>query len=102
MIQRMRNNITVNVDGVDLSTVTNIEVFLRQESTGVERLISGASITAGDGVLVFELPKELGMQLEASPIRAQIMFTRENGLPDATSPFNIPVRELMKEAGYGS
>lgn len=102
MFQRMRSLIAVDVDGIDLTTVTDIEVQLIQEDTGVELLLSGDEVTVVSETQVsFGIPKSVGMQLEAAPIRAQIMFTRDTGLPDATKPFNIPVSELIKEAGYG-
>jgi len=40
--------------------------------------------------------------LEVAPMRGQIMFTREDGMPDATKPFTVSVEELIKEAGYGN
>ena len=103
MFQRMRSLIAVDVDGVDLTTVTDIEVQLIQESTGVEMLLSGSDIVVmSETQIAFGIPKDVAMQLEVEPIRGQIMFTRDTGLPDATKPFTIPVSELIKEAGYGN
>ena len=102
MYQRMRGLISIEVDGVDMTTVTNIEVYLEQESTGLQRLFTGSDVTVADySKILISLPKEFCMQLDVSPLRAQVMFTRDTGLPDATQPFKIPVRELIKEAGYG-
>ena len=104
MFQRMRSAVPITVDGVDLTTVTDIEVELVQESTGVEMLFTGSDVVVGgSSELTVMIPKDVGMQLEVSPLRGQIMFTHnDSGLPDATKPFTIPVSELIKEAGYGS
>ena len=101
MIQRMRSQVSVDVDGIDLTTVSDIEVILTQESTNTEVLFAGADVMFGENTVAVTLPKELAMQLDVSPLRAQIMFTKEDGYPDATLPFTIPVRELIKEDGYG-
>lgn len=102
MIQRMRNLVVITVEDIDLTTVTDIEVELIQESTGVERLFSGGEVVVvDDSKLSIDLPKDFCMQLDVEPLRAQVMFTRDTGLPDATKPFAVPVRELLKEAGYG-
>ena len=102
MFQRMRSAVPITVNGVDMLTVTDIEVKLIQEDTGVEMLFTGSDVTIADSSTVqVEIPKDIGMQLEVAPLRGQVMFTRDNGYPDATKPFTIPVSELIKEDGYG-
>ena len=102
MFQRMRSAVSVTVDGVDLLTVTDIEVKLIQEDTGVEMLFTGAEVAvASSDTLQVVIPKDVAMALEVAPLRGQIMFTYENGYPDATKPFSVPVSELIKEDGYG-
>ena len=103
MFQRMRSVVPITVNGVDMLNVTDIEVKLIQEDTGVEMLFTGSDVMIADSATVqVEIPKAIGMQLEVAPIRGQIMFTMPNGIPDATKPFTIPVSELIKEEGYGS
>ena len=103
MFQRMRSVVSITVNGVDMLTVTDIEVKLIQEDTGVEMLFTGSDVMIADSSTIsVEIPKEIGMQLEVAPLRGQIMFTMPNGIPDATKPFTIPVSELIKEEGYGS
>lgn len=102
MFQRMRGVVSVVVDGVDLLSVTDIEVKLIQEDTGVEMLFSGSDVAIADeSTLQVEIPKTTAMELEVSPMRGQVMFTREDGYPDATKPFIVKVDELIKEEGYG-
>ena len=103
MFQRMRGVVSVDVDGVDLTTVTDIEVKLIQEDTGVDLLFTGSQVAVGSSSsLQVEIPKATAMQLELSPMRGQVMFTQPNGYPDATKPFTVPVSELIKVDGYGS
>ena len=103
MFQRMRGAVTIAVSGVDLSTVSDIEVKLIQEDTGVELLFTGADVMiASETELTVVIPKSVAMQLEVAPIRGQVMFTKEDGYPDATKPFTLKVSELIKEDGYGS
>ena len=103
MFQRMRSAVSITVDGVDMLTVSDVEVKLIQEDTGVEMLFTGTDVVIADASTIsVVIPKDIGMQLEVAPLRGQIMFTRDNGFPDATKPFAVPVSELIKEDGYGS
>ena len=103
MFQRMRGAVTVNVSGVNLTTVSDIEVKLIQESTGVDMLFTGDQVAVGnDTALMVVIPKETAMELDVSPLRGQVMFTKPDGFPDATRPFKVSVSELIKEDGYGS
>lgn len=103
MFQRMRGVISVDIDGVDMTNVTDIEFKLVQEDTGVDLLFTGSQVTvANESTVQVEIPKVTAMQLDVAPLRGQIMFTMPNGIPDATKPFTVPVSELIKEDGYGS
>lgn len=103
MFQRMRSAVSITVNGVDMTTVTDIEVKLIQEDTGVEMLFTGGDVMIADSATIeVVIPKDIAMQLDVAPLRGQVMFTRGNGYPDATRPFTVPVSELIKEDGYGS
>lgn len=103
MFQRMRGAVPITVDGVDMMTVTDIEVQLIQEDTGVKMLFTGSDVIVADSSTVqVIIPKNVAMKLDVSPLRGQIMFTYPNGFPDATKPFTVSVSELIKEAGYGN
>lgn len=100
MIQKMRNLVTINVRGINLYDVTDIEVCLEQND--VELLYSDDDIEIGsESQLLIDVPKETAMRLDFRKlVRGQVMFTKD-GIPDATKPFSFPVMELIKEAGYG-
>ena len=103
MFQRMRGAVSINVPDIDLTRVTDIEVELVQENTGVEMLFAGDDVVVtGETALTVVIPKDMAMSLEVEPLRGQIMFTYiDSGFPDATKPFIVPISELIKEAGYG-
>lgn len=100
MIQKMRNLVTINVRGINLYDVTDIEVCLEQND--VELLYSGDDIEIGsESQLLIDVPKETAMTLDFRKlVRGQVMFTKD-GIPDATKPFMFPVMELIKGDGYG-
>lgn len=102
MIQRMRNRVTVEVPEIDLYDVSGLEVTIEQKSSGEEFTYSNDAVeVAGEHVLVVTVPKADAMRLDPKPVSAQVMFTRSDGMPDATEPFKISVAELLKEDGYG-
>lgn len=47
------------------------------------------------------IPKEAAMTFDTTEILGQVMYTMQDGLPDATKIFKVNVDELLKEAGYG-
>ena len=100
MIQKMRNLVTINVRGVNLYEVTDIEVCLEQNTT--ELIYSGENVEIGNETqLLVNVPKSVAMNLDfKKPMRGQVMFTK-NGVPCATNPFTFPVLELLKGDGYG-
>lgn len=102
MIQKMKNLVTINVHGVDLTAVTNIEVCFKQDST--ELLYTGNDVQVGSETqLLVSIPKSVAMGLNPKAlVYGQVMFTKEGDIPDATDVFTIKVRELIKEAGYGN
>lgn len=103
MFQRMRGAISISIDEVDMTAVTDIEVKLIQEDTGVDLLFTGDQVAvANESTVQVEIPKATAMELDVAPLRGQVMFTRPDGYPDATKPFTVPVSELIKEDGYGS
>ncbi len=102
MFQRMANYVPITIDNVDMTIVSNIEVSFEQRSSGVELLYSGDNISVVDvHNIVVEMPKSDAMKLDDKPVRGQVMFTRDNGVPDATDIFQVPVKELLKDDGYG-
>lgn len=103
MIQRMLNRVAIEVPEIDLFSVSDLEVTFDQRSSNVEVTYTGESITVIDGHnLVVEIPKADAMLFDNKNIDGQVMFTREDGTPDATEIFTASVAKLLKENGYGN
>ena len=101
MIQKMMNKVPINIADIDMTTVSDIVVSIKQASNNVNETFSGSSVTVVNaGQIEVTLPKTLGMRLAATFVNVQVAFTHD-GVPDATDIFQIPVRELQMEEGYG-
>lgn len=102
MFQRMANYVPIEVPDIDLTRVDNIEVSFEQKSSDVSLWYGGDSIDVTNAhTLVVEIPKSDAMQLDDKPVRGQVMYTKDNGVPGATKVFTVTVNELLKEDGYG-
>lgn len=102
MIQRLRNNITIRVSDIDLTTASDIEVTVEQRTTDTEITYSGDSVlVTGPHLLTITIPKEDAVLFDKRTAKGQVMFTNGNGMPGATKIFVIPMYELLKEDGYG-
>lgn len=97
MRERIRNELHIEVDGVDLTTVRNIEFYVRQGKcffrTYKATVISPTEMTVS-------IPFEDAMQLTSSMATLQFAYVDANGTPRASEPAAEPVRVLLKEAGY--
>lgn len=103
MFQKMKTFLTVNVHGVDLREMSDIEFSLKQPTRGLAFNYSGAAInTSEQGKLIVTIPKADADLLMVEDATGQIMFTRPGGIPDATPVFRVPIWELQKEGGYGN
>lgn len=103
MIQKMLNRVAIDVPEVDLNTVSEIEVTFKQRSSSVEVTYTSENITVADEhTLVVEIPKSDAMKLDNKNMDGQVMFTRDDGTPDATEIFTVNVAKLLKEDGYGN
>ena len=102
MIQRVLNYITIRVPGIDLTTVTDVEVTIEQRTTDTEITYSGDSVlVVGPHLLTVTVPKSDALNFDKRAVKGQVMFTDENGVPGVTKIFFIPMAELLKEDGYG-
>lgn len=96
MRQRMENQVVLTCTGLDLSRLTNIEVYLNQDTLFRQYTPKVRSTTE----MVVTIPFEDAMRLKKQPVRLQFAFTDENGNRDASNVVRVPVEELLKEAGY--
>lgn len=97
MRQRIENFVKVSCKGLDLTTITDIELTIKQ-GTLLELVYYPTVID--ESTMAFVLPFEDAMRLNATSVRLQFAYTDENGIPDAIDPVTVPVGELLNEAGY--
>lgn len=102
MIQRMRNVVPIDISGMNLDNVTEIEVYLEQRSTNTRLRFSGEDVSILDeDTLAISISKEDAMKFSTATVRGQVAFTRADGVPGATKVFYVPVAELIWRDGYG-
>ena len=96
MRQRMENDLSVTVEGVDLTTVTGLVFWVRQEKVFLEYVPE----VADSGTMLVHIPKEDAMKLWNSDAEMQFAFTAQDGRPLASEIVQMSVGRLLKEAGY--
>ena len=97
MRQRIENELSVTVEGVDLNTVRDLVFWIRQEKVFLEYVPE----VADGGTMLVHIPKEDAMRLWNSDVEMQFAFTTQDGRPLASDIVRMSVERLLKEAGYG-
>ena len=97
MRQRIENYLSVTVDGVDLTTVTDIVFWIKQSHVFLEYVPE----VANSSTMLVHIPKEDAMRLWNSDVEMQFAFTTQEGRPLASDIVRMSVERLLKEAGYG-
>ena len=96
MRQRIENRILITCEDLDLTTLTNMEVYIEQRTKFfqyVPRIIDEHS-------MLVIMPLQDSKRLDSTSVKIQMAFTDEIGTPRATGTTTVPVSELLKEAGY--
>jgi len=93
----MENDLSVTVEGVDLTTVTGLVFWIKQEKVFLEYVPE----VADSGTMLVHIPKEDAMKLWNSHVEVQFAFTGGDGRPQASDIVRVGVERLLKEAGYG-
>ena len=97
MDRRIRNVMQVTCDALDLTTITNIEFYVRQ---GPGIFFQYTPEVISKNKMLVDVPFADAMQLRLGPVELQFAYTDANGIPGKTEIVEIPVGELLKEAGY--
>ena len=96
MRQKIKNTISLEVAGLDLTTITNIEFYIKQGSRFWQ--LTPVVVSSTEMYVVF--PKEDAMGLSIGNVKLQFAYTQGN-LTNASDIAEIAVAALLKEAGYG-
>lgn len=97
MRQRIENYLSVTVEGVDLTTVTDPVFWVKQSSVFLEY----APDIADSGTMLVHIPKEDAVKLREGTVDVQFAFTTQDGRALASDIAKVSVERLLKEAGYG-
>ena len=96
--KRIKNSLRITCSSVDLTTVNDIEFYIRQAGLFFQYT---PEVISDDEMLV-EIPLEDARQLSSLCCELQFAFTDEDGNPRASEIKSVSVGDLLKEAGYGS
>lgn len=97
MNQKMRNRVIIHCSGGDLTKYTNILVDLVQAELALE--FEPVVIDAENAY--FDISKEQATALKPAPVKMQMLYTDENGMPQATTIKSVTVHELLRGEPYG-
>lgn len=97
MREKIKNALSVEVVGADLTKATKLQFWLRQGALFFEYVPAVVDETH----LLVTIPLADAMQLDAGKsARLQLALTDGDGNPQAADIVSQPVKELLKEAGY--
>ena len=96
MKKRIKNTLSIGCNDVDLTTVSNIEFYLKQSA--FFRQYTPLVIDAHE--MLVEIPFEDAKTLAATSVKLQFAFTDADGNHRASEIREVMVGDLLKEAGY--
>lgn len=98
MREKIENRLKITCDGIDLTTLTNVEFYVKQGC--FFGCYTPEVLSASEMVVV--IPYEDAKKLRAGSVRLQFAFVDKNGNPNASDVVEKNVGELLKEVGYGT
>ena len=97
MREKIRNTLSVEVTGADLTKAMNLQFWLRQG----RKFFEYTPTVIDETHLLVVIPFADAMQLDPGrSARLQLALTDESGNPQVSDIVVQPVRELLKEDGY--
>jgi hypothetical protein len=94
--KKIENKLEITCDDIDLTTLKDIEFYVRQHK------FFGCyepSIVSSSEMLVI-IPFEDAKKLQCGEVKLQFAFTDEHGNPNASEIVVMEVSDLLKEVGY--
>lgn len=96
MREKIENQLKITCDDIDLTTLTNIEFYIKQ--TGFFGCYEPAVISPTEMVVI--IPFEDAKKLKQGEAKLQFAFTDAEGNPNASEIVIKQVSDLLKEVGY--
>lgn len=98
MREKIENLLKITCEDVDLTTLTNIEFYVKQArffGCYTPHVISPTEMTV-------KIPMVDAKKLVEGEVKLQFAFTDAEGNPRASEPVKGTVGELLKEMGYAT
>lgn len=96
MRKKIENHLKITCEDVDLTTISNIEFYVKQiRFFGCYK----PSVISSNEMLVI-IPFEDAKKLQYGTVELQFAFTDANGNPDASEIVECEVGDLLREVGY--
>lgn len=96
MIQNVTNYLLCEVEGIDLTTVINIEFYVRQGHLFFQYTPEVLS----EDTMAVVIPMRHARSLKAGTVDLQFAFTDEYSNAWSSSVVTVEVERFLKEAGY--
>lgn len=96
VINKIKNTVRISCSGVDLTTISNIEFYIRQSY--FFRYYTPTVVSASEMLVV--VPFEDCCELRGGNAELQFAYTDADGNPKASKTVTVPVETLLKEDGY--
>ena len=96
MRSKIQNTLKIAVSGIDLTTVSNIEFYVKQKD--FFGCYTPTVISPSEMAVI--IPLRDAMELKGDKVSLQFAFMDENNTPRASGVVSRTVGELLKEAGY--
>lgn len=93
---KIRNQLKITCADIDLTTLTNIEFFVKQ--LGFFRYYTPTVLSSTEMAVV--IPYQDAMDLTKGTVDLQFAFKDAEGNPDASEIVTTNVKDLLKEVGY--
>ena len=98
MREKIENNLKITCDSVDLTTLTNIEFYVKQG-----RFFGCYKPTViSESEMLVTIPFSDAKKLTEGTAKLQFAFTTSEGVPDASDVETVEVADFLKEVGYDS
>ena len=100
MRERIKNNISVQLEGYSMEGCTNIKIYVQQDEKEFE--LPGTLDAADPTIVHAVMTKAQSMELRRGWGKIQIALTPPSGEPWASDDADIDIGRLIWRAGYGN
>ena len=97
MFQKIKNTLTVDVEGADLTKAKKIKFFIMQERLHLKY----TPVVVGANQMIVNIPKSDADRLKHDvPAKVQLAYTDEDGNDIPSDPMIVDVGEFINPEGY--